>query len=144
MVASGPLGHIPGMRWCGESNRYFAEIAASSTRCDPVDMVHPHPEAVNRMTALNSVRLMPVQPEIVRSLPLMSRKRGRIASADCVICLRSGLDHRTDPRLRFVQLPCKHSFHLYCVEEWLVNRSGSCPVCRQAVDTSLAVAAGSC
>ena len=141
MNAQGPLGRLPGMKWCGESNRYFSVLGSlSSYGASEGESAVSLP---NRTQALEAVRSTPVHAQIVRSLPGHNRKRGRIASADCAICLRSGLDHRSDPRVRFVQLPCKHSFHLYCVEEWLVKRSGSCPVCRQSVDISMATAARS-
>lgn len=30
-------------------------------------------------------------------------------------------------------LPCKHSFHAYCVDDWLLRRSAICPICREKV-----------
>ena len=30
-------------------------------------------------------------------------------------------------------LPCGHSFHAYCVDDWLLRRSATCPMCRAVV-----------
>lgn len=125
-----PLGNVPGMRWCHQTNRYYAVARQAHDRCSP---------SSGRVASLETVRTTPVEPNIVKSLP--TRKRNRKASIECSICLRSAMDHKTDPRMRFVSLPCSHSFHLYCIEKWLLKRSGSCPLCRIAVDTSMATAA---
>lgn len=57
----------------------------------------------------------------------------------CAICQSSFLPPREVPgremyeveRLR--QLPCKHVFHVECVDIWLTNHSGICPYCSQNV-----------
>jgi len=139
-MSSGPLGELPGMRWCGETNRYY-----SVQRSNPIIPSNSYGSVANQVSfpkdTLESVRLAPVNPTVLASLPTHSRKRNRAESEDCYICLRNGQDHRTDPRMRFVQLPCKHSFHLYCIERWLCHKSGSCPLCRTPADTSLSIAA---
>lgn len=30
-------------------------------------------------------------------------------------------------------LPCHHSFHAYCVDPWLLQRSADCPICRRNI-----------
>ncbi|CAK9091654.1 unnamed protein product [Durusdinium trenchii] len=43
----------------------------------------------------------------------------------CQICLE---DFAENEELR--KLPCGHSFHSKCVDEWLTEKSCSCPICR--------------
>ncbi|KAF4970936.1 hypothetical protein FSARC_2132 [Fusarium sarcochroum] len=44
---------------------------------------------------------------------------------DCSICTE---DFKVGEDVRV--LPCKHQFHPACVDPWLVNVSGTCPLCR--------------
>jgi hypothetical protein len=46
----------------------------------------------------------------------------------CMVCLESLSEGEL---LR--QLPCQHSFHVSCIDPWLLERSGECPVCRRSV-----------
>jgi hypothetical protein len=146
MSHQGPLGEIPGMRWCGETNRYYtkassaASFASFHSPCEETLEFSDHMRSLG-VTTPESVGKLPVSERFLTTLPLRTRKRGRIQSDDCSICLRSGVDQKLDPRMRFVSLPCKHSFHFYCAAGWLTKFSGSCPICRNPVDTSLAMAA---
>jgi hypothetical protein len=132
----GPLGELPNMRWCGETNRYYAAK----------DWVPYQAESAQSRSAtfadIDRILKRPVDKRIVETLPRLN-KRGRAQSVECSICYKSSVHHTMDPRMRFVSLPCSHAFHLYCIDEWLVKRNGSCPLCRQAVDISLETAAKS-
>ena len=133
----GPLGELPNMRWCGETNRYYASknINQDHIESSLVDL---------DQSAVEPIVRLPVHQRIVDTLPQLARKkRERAQSIECSICYRNTVHHTADPRMRFVSLPCTHSFHLYCIDEWLVKRNGSCPLCRQAVDVSLETAARS-
>lgn len=46
----------------------------------------------------------------------------------CAICVE---DFKEGDRLRV--LPCDHSFHIKCIDEWLVNHSDLCPLCKARV-----------
>lgn len=68
--------------------------------------------------------------ESLKKLPsdVISDKTKTMQTTCCTICLQDievGEVVRSLPR-------CHHSFHLTCVDKWLV-RHGSCPVCRQDV-----------
>jgi hypothetical protein len=138
--SDGPLGKLPNMRWCGESNRYYTTI-------NPHLVCHegnnPSHQDDNYEAPISQVQSSPVDQVILDTLPRLSRKRERIQSIECSICFRNTAHSKTDPRMRFVTLPCGHPFHLYCIEQWLSKRNGSCPNCREPVDTSLATAARS-
>lgn len=38
------------------------------------------------------------------------------------------------------ELPCRHRFHTSCVEEWLLERSNSCPLCREPINSAKSIA----
>ena len=43
------------------------------------------------------------------------------------------------PPLAIRQLPCSHAYHALCIDPWLTEQEGACPLCRRAVlDPSLA------
>ena len=137
----GPLGPLPNMRWCDKSNRYYAVMDAGLMH-NSLDDTYCR-DSPTDSDPCEQVRSTPVDTAILHTLPKISRKRERIQSIECSICYRNTSNPKSDPRMRFVNLPCGHTFHLYCIEQWLSKRSGSCPNCRQPVDTSLAAAAGS-
>lgn len=42
---------------------------------------------------------------------------------ECTVCL--------EPLYTFCRLPCTHTFHVRCMEQWLIEHdNNSCPVCR--------------
>uniref|UniRef100_A0A1I7TA90 RING-type domain-containing protein n=1 Tax=Caenorhabditis tropicalis TaxID=1561998 RepID=A0A1I7TA90_9PELO len=57
--------------------------------------------------------------------------RGDMASNECAICM---IDFEPGERIRF--LPCMHSFHQECVDEWLM-KSFTCPSCLEPVDSTI-------
>ncbi|KAJ1929493.1 hypothetical protein IWQ60_001105 [Tieghemiomyces parasiticus] len=50
---------------------------------------------------------------------------GSTSQDGCVICLDT-IDRGQKAR----QLPCKHLFHLDCIDEWLVEKMSVCPLCK--------------
>lgn len=50
----------------------------------------------------------------------------------CAICCQDAEDGD-----KWMELPCKHIFHQDCVEPWLHNHSGSCPLCREDISRAL-------
>ena len=132
---TGPLGEVHNMKWCAETNRYYSETLeyGECVGLDPISASSVE-DVINR----------PINTVIMETLPRVSnKKRPRGQSIECSICYKSSVPHSVDPRMRFVSLPCKHAFHLYCIEEWLLKHRGSCPLCRRCVDVSLETAAKS-
>ncbi len=55
----------------------------------------------------------------------------------CPVCMD---DFEQDQEVRV--LPCQHSFHPDCIDPWLLNVSGSCPLCRNEIEHDHAESAG--
>jgi hypothetical protein len=70
----------------------------------------------------------PASVEAVNRLPcgaFCAQSRGLNDLDLCVICLDA---FEEGDRLR--RLPCKHEFHVGCIDPWLLTRKRYCPVCR--------------
>ena len=67
----------------------------------------------------------------VNPSPTLSRRvEASVAEPDpnqarCPVCLED-FEENQDVRV----LPCSHSFHTDCIDPWLLNVAGSCPLCR--------------
>lgn len=49
--------------------------------------------------------------------------KDRTKVEECTVCL--------EPLYTFCRLPCTHTFHARCMEQWLIEHdNNSCPVCR--------------
>lgn len=89
-------------------------------------------DEIHRQSSSLSLSMVSVQaPEsVVNSLPCKSYKKLETAqcSADmeqCHICLT---EYEDGDQIR--TLPCKHEFHLPCVDKWLKEVHRVCPLCR--------------
>ena len=52
---------------------------------------------------------------------------------ECVICACALLgEDGGDPVLSIRQLPCSHAFHSICIDVWLTEQAGNCPLCMAA------------
>jgi len=60
-------------------------------------------------------------------LPSISYQKGACEAegTSCTICLH---EYKSEDALR--KLPCKHSYHLECIDRWLLQVN-QCPLCRQ-------------
>ncbi|KAJ3187784.1 hypothetical protein HDU85_006177 [Gaertneriomyces sp. JEL0708] len=66
--------------------------------------------------------------EAVLNLPTREFSREDVKENDptrCAICLD---DFREGDELRI--LPCKHEYHIPCVDKWLTQRKKTCPICK--------------
>jgi E3 ubiquitin-protein ligase RNF13 len=73
--------------------------------------------------------LAPVQ--VVDNLPtkiFYKEKRKENEPEECVICIEDFVD---EDELRV--LPCKHEFHIPCIDSWLTTRKKFCPICKRDV-----------
>eukprot|EP00245_Coleochaete_scutata_P007849 TRINITY_DN23633_c0_g1_i1.p1 TRINITY_DN23633_c0_g1~~TRINITY_DN23633_c0_g1_i1.p1 ORF type:complete len:341 (-),score=30.79 TRINITY_DN23633_c0_g1_i1:853-1875(-) len=65
----------------------------------------------------------------VRALPSFTFKSGdggNGTTETCAICLE---DYEPGDKLRL--LPCRHEFHMACIDQWLTTRRAFCPVCKR-------------
>lgn len=130
-----PLGlHADGMCSC-ESSPMAEE---SSTRAsisrivmlaealfEVLDEIHRQPGSLS----LSMVSL-PAPESIVDSFPLKSHKKVDVADGgndaeQCYICLA---EYEEGDQIRV--LPCFHEYHMSCVDKWLKEIHGVCPLCR--------------
>lgn len=98
-----------------------------------ISSVHGAPEQVI-VTAGKSDHQSPQPPESRRST--QSARSGIAANAspaevqadEALICSICTDEFETGQDLRV--LPCDHKFHPACIDPWLLNVSGTCPLCR--------------
>lgn len=71
---------------------------------------------------------VPLGDQATKRLPTRKYQAGQEKMESCAICVDefSGGD-----QLRV--LPCDHYFHSKCIDEWLINHSSLCPLCKKAV-----------
>ncbi len=52
---------------------------------------------------------------------------------ECGICLSGSENKFQNPNKQIKELPCRHSFHVVCIEPWIRSKN-SCPYCRVAIN----------
>ncbi|MBA0555131.1 hypothetical protein Golob_014188, partial [Gossypium lobatum] len=84
---------------------------------------------------------LPAPESVVDSFPLRNHKKVDASKVgdtvdQCHICLA---EYEEEEKIRV--LPCQHEFHMSCVDKWLKEIHGVCPLCRgdvrQGVDSSV-------
>ncbi|PSS13911.1 RING-H2 finger protein [Actinidia chinensis var. chinensis] len=90
-----------------------------------LDEIHRQPGSLSL-----SVVSLPAPEAVVDSFPVRChRKPDTTESADddaqCYICLS---EYEESDKIRV--LPCRHEFHMMCVDKWLKEIHGVCPLCR--------------
>uniref|UniRef100_A0A8C3YGL3 RING-type domain-containing protein n=1 Tax=Catagonus wagneri TaxID=51154 RepID=A0A8C3YGL3_9CETA len=69
------------------------------------------------------------ESHLIKCLPqLFYGSQEKMEQEECAICM---LDFVCGDPIR--SLPCKHFYHLGCIDEWLI-RSFTCPCCRRPAD----------
>ncbi|KAJ8634878.1 hypothetical protein MRB53_009145 [Persea americana] len=101
-----------------------------------LDEIHRQPISLSF-----SMVSLPAPESVVNSFPLKSHKKTAIHESgddveQCYICLA---EYEEGDKIRV--LPCRHEYHMSCVDKWLKEIHGVCPLCRG--DVCEGVAAGS-
>uniref|UniRef100_A0A2P2IT65 RING-type domain-containing protein n=1 Tax=Rhizophora mucronata TaxID=61149 RepID=A0A2P2IT65_RHIMU len=90
-----------------------------------LDEIHRQPVSLSLSTLS-----LPAPESVVDSFPLKSHKNmDKVESRDdieqCYICLA---EYEEGDKIRV--LPCHHEYHMSCVDKWLKEIHGVCPLCR--------------
>lgn len=68
---------------------------------------------------------IPLGEDETKKLPTRKYREGEEKIERCAICVE---DFKDGDGLRV--LPCEHAFHRQCIDEWLINHSAVCPLCK--------------
>ncbi|XP_051148306.1 uncharacterized protein LOC127263365 [Andrographis paniculata] len=93
-----------------------------------LDQIHQPP-----ITYSSSLISLPAPDLVVDSFPLKTHSKAeKLATPEdfsqCYICLS---EYEEGDKVRV--LPCRHEFHMPCVDKWLKEIHGVCPLCRDDV-----------
>jgi len=80
--------------------------------------------------------------DLLRSCPHnvnLGKHKGVIINDCCSICLED-----FEEQMKLKLLACGHGFHPECIAPWIMDRSDSCPVCRETVTDKFCDANNSC
>jgi len=67
----------------------------------------------------------------LKKLPVIKFQKNSGMYETCAVCLE---DFEEGEKLR--QLPCKHAYHMKCIDPWLTKNRKVCPVCKRKVGPS--------
>ncbi|KAL8129829.1 hypothetical protein V2J09_018984 [Rumex salicifolius] len=103
-----------------------------------VEAINELLDEIHRQTTPFTVSTLslPAPESIVNSLPLKNHNKLDMTDSteepqQCYICLA---EYEEGDKIRV--LPCKHEYHMPCVDKWLKEVHGICPLCRADVSAS--------
>lgn len=111
---------------CEELYAAARELSRTEARASEMQ-ARASSQSVRRSSAQGGAGL-PAQ--VLAGLPARRFALGDAGETSCQICLESFVEGTL-----LKSLPCLHSFHAHCIDEWLCH-SASCPVCRNPVTLS--------
>ncbi|KAI1816390.1 hypothetical protein GGS20DRAFT_583496 [Poronia punctata] len=85
----------------------------------------PSSDAIDETTGRKRAGAIPIPPTTETTADKTKKEEGEEDHLGCSICTE---DFTVGEDVRV--LPCNHKFHPACVDPWLVNVSGTCPLCR--------------
>jgi len=99
----------------------------------PMPVYHPSPGVSRQASELTEEEQIKIAQRIglIQHLPIDIYVEGNKTDTECIICMAEFVE---GDRVRF--LPCMHTYHVDCIDEWLM-RSFSCPSCLEPVDSAL-------
>nr|XP_043621045.1 E3 ubiquitin-protein ligase RLIM-like [Erigeron canadensis] len=119
-----------GRSFVGEETASFGSISRvvllAQALSEVLDEIHRQPLSFS-MPMLS----LPAPESVVDSFLLKSHKKMNASESgpnyvqQCYICL---VDYEEGDKIRV--LPCQHEYHAPCVDKWLKEVNGVCPVCR--------------
>lgn len=94
-----------------------------------LDEIHQQSAVLSSRQSISSLGSVPAPKEVVDNIPMKvygkSKARVNQDVPQCYICL---VEYEDGEFIR--TLPCQHEFHKACVDKWLKEVHGVCPVCR--------------
>ncbi|KAJ4847649.1 hypothetical protein Tsubulata_002762 [Turnera subulata] len=109
--------------------RFSQIVMLADALFEVLEEIHRH-----RVSFSPSMLSLPAPEAIVDSFPLKDHKKpcktenGSHDAEQCHICL---VDYEEGDKIRV--LPCSHEYHMLCVDKWLKEIHGVCPLCRDDV-----------
>ncbi|XXG64637.1 hypothetical protein AAC387_Pa05g2533 [Persea americana] len=96
-------------------------------------------DEIHRQPIFLSMMSLPAPESLVDSFPLKCHERPNLLLIEddvekCYICLG---EYEQGDKIRV--LPCHHEYHMLCVDKWLKEIHGVCPLCRGDVCEGVAV-----
>ncbi|XP_030949704.1 serine/threonine-protein phosphatase 7 long form homolog [Quercus lobata] len=110
----------------------FQILMLADALFEVLDEIHHHP-----VSDSPSVLSLPAPVDVVDSFPLKNHKKAEATEngAQCYICLA---EYEEGETIRV--LPCCHEYHMPCIDKWLKEIHGVCPICKGDVCEGIAEA----
>ncbi|CAG8890990.1 unnamed protein product [Penicillium egyptiacum] len=129
-IARAMLDTIPVVKFDDKNDDVEAAKRDVEMTMNSEDREHSQPQDDGHTTGLSTPREseMPTPDDNERPTPTAPEAKTEMPDAgnfSCPICTDDFIKGQ-DLRV----LPCNHQFHMECIDPWLMNVSGTCPLCR--------------